>query len=258
MIKGKTGTRELSKFSLNAGKGCGNQCRYCYARYNACYGRFKTMTEVEHMTFVPNNDRINKPAKKMNGVIMFPTVHDITPDNLNDCMTMIRKNLDKGNEMLIVSKANTKCFDLMTKAYADYKSQLHFMVTIGSICDDVLKFWDTEAPSFDDRLTSLVMAYSRGYKTSVLCEPMLDAFPTHLYAACVEYVTESIWFGMLNKMDQRCDFTGVSEADMKYIQVVRETHNKTFIKCMYELMKDYPKIKFKDSITKLLGLEETE
>jgi len=256
--KGKTGVAELAKVSINAGTGCPNGCRYCFSRYDAVE-RWKRCEAKDWPVFKPNNNRIDAKAKKVNGIIMFPSAHDITPDNLDVCMTMIRKNLDKGNKMLIVSKADSKCFDTMTRAYLDYKDQLHFMVTIGSVRPEILKFWEPGSPDFDSRLKSLVMAFSRGYKTSVLCEPTLDGYPMYVYEACKEYVTKGFWIGLMNKIDQRCDFSDVSDEDMKhYVQLVRDSWKPDFVKMLYELMKDYPKIIWKDSIKTLLGLEETE
>ncbi len=255
MDKKKTGTKEWSDISLNAGIGCPHNCRYCYGRYNMCI-RYKKTTVDKWPTFVPNHNRIDRPAKKESGIIMFPTIHDITPGNLSECMTLIRKNLEIGNKMLIVSKAHYLCFKTMCEAFTDYKDQLEFRVTIGSTSDEVLKFWEPGAPSFESRYESLNFAYLCGYKTSVSAEPFLDQFPAYVHGACIGSVTESIWVGMMNKIDQRCDFTEVSGADMKeYVQPVRETHNQIFLKCMYELMKDYDKIKWKESIRDILGLE---
>ena len=253
MEKEKTGTREWSDVSLNAGTGCENQCLYCYARYNACQ-RWKRTTVEAHKVFVPNNKRIDANAKKESGVIMFPTQHDITPANIGQCMTLIRKNLDVGNKMLIVSKPHFECIRMMCLAYEQYKELIEFRFTIGSIQDDVLKFWEPNAPGFEERINCLKFANVSDFKTSVSSEPYLDAFPLHNYIACIEWITESFWIGKMNKIDQRCDFSGVSSEDYdKYVTPLKKIQSDSFVKSMYDIAKGYDKIEWKESVRKVIG-----
>lgn len=86
-------------------------------------------------------------------------------------------------------------------------------------------------------------------------EPYLDAFPLHNYCACIEWITESFWIGKMDKIDQRCDFSGVSQEDMdKYVTPLKKFQSDSFVKSMYDIAKDYAKIKWKESVRKVLGL----
>ena len=71
--------------------------------------------------------------------------------------------------------------------------------TIGAMDDDVLRYWESGAPSFAERLAALKHAHGQGFRTSVSAEPMLDVpHAVELYEAVVPFVTDTIWFGKMN------------------------------------------------------------
>ena len=41
---------------------------------------------------------VKKRHKKYGGQVMFPSSHDITPTNLDACLTVLKKLLDAGNQ----------------------------------------------------------------------------------------------------------------------------------------------------------------
>ncbi|WP_155303578.1 hypothetical protein [Desulfosarcina widdelii] len=58
-----------------------------------------------------------KPQKSYDGRVMFPSSHDITPANLDACMTVIGNLLGAGNEILIVSKPRFECIDRICREF---------------------------------------------------------------------------------------------------------------------------------------------
>ncbi|MDR1323497.1 MAG: hypothetical protein LBK68_03565 [Candidatus Margulisbacteria bacterium] len=105
MSKSKTGTKEWAEInrnlSSNKASGCPNDCLYCYAKYMAIkFGR-STVTDWQKGLFDP--EKINQQVCKGKEV-MFPSAHDITPDNLSTCLHLIERLLEKDNKVLIVNK----------------------------------------------------------------------------------------------------------------------------------------------------------
>ena len=254
MAENKTGTREWSKASMNIQRGCEHDCRYCYGRemavrYNRCRADQWPYPAIDEK-------KVDKPhTKQYGGVVMYPTTHDVTPTNINQYMTVLRKLLDAGNNVLIVSKPHLECIRVICKGLEAHKGNMEFRFTIGSTSDDVLKFWEPNAPGFIERVSCLEYAYAMGYKTSVSCEPLLDGFVLYTYQACIDFISESFWVGLMNKIDQRCDFSGISMDDAaKYVAPVRNTQSKEAVMTIYKIMRHYPKIKFKDSIRKVVGI----
>ena len=187
--------------------------------------------------------------KKYDDWVMFPTTHDITPRNINEYICVLKKLLDAGNQVLIVSKPHWDCITLMCETLLEYQKQIMFRFTIGSAKNEILEFWEPNAPNFAERLGCLQYAYKKGYATSVSCEPYLDAWPHHVYAACEEWVTDTIWFGKLNHMNSRVDFSKISEADMaEYVEPLKKAQTDDVILGYVKIMKNWPKVEWKDSI----------
>lgn len=255
MTENKTGVQEWAVKSMNIERGCVSGCRYCFARYNDVV-RWKRCSAEQWEHPCINEKKVDEPhTRRYDGVVMFPSIHNVTPTNINQYMTVLRKLLDAGNDVLIVSKPHFECVRLICKGLEAHKGNMEFRFTIGSTEDKILKFWEPGATDFIERVSCLEYAYAMGFKTSVSCEPYLDAYPMYTYQACIDFISESFWIGMMNKIDSRCDFSGVSDDDMKeFVEPVRKIQSHTFVKSMYEIMKDYPKIKWKDSVRKVVGL----
>ena len=73
---------------------------------------------------------------------MFPTSHDITPRFLDDCVTVLKKLLAAGNEVLIVSKPHLECVERLCRELAEHKDKIVFRFTIGAMDDKLLRFWE--------------------------------------------------------------------------------------------------------------------
>lgn len=257
-MKKRTGTREWSEHSRNIFKGCSNGCLYCYARYNA-EDRFKSM---EKGTFNKPDNRVtreyHKKPKKVDGRIMFPTTHDITEANAMSCIIYLQELLKVGNDLLIVTKPRASVIAALLDALRDYKEQVLFRFTITSLLNDYLKFWEPNAPLFAERLFCLKRAHKEGYRTSVSIEPMLDYYAEHIAFLCLPRVTDSVWIGCMNRIDERVDVTGFSETDKGKLKVVKDVSDHPHIYGLYDKLEGMKGIMWKDSIRKMLNLPAYE
>jgi len=248
-----SGTREWAVANVNFITGCEHNCRYCYARYNAC-DRFK---RVAHEDWTKKNIRIKdltKKQKKVNGTVMFPTTHDICPDVIDECMQVIQNILDVGNDILIVSKPHLECIEKICDRFGEFKDKILFRFTIGSLSDAILSYWEPGAPHFRERVHSLRHAFNEGFKTSVSCEPMLDGqHVVDLFKILEPYVTDSIWIGKMNNIRSRVKIE--TDEDKLAIQRVEEGQTDERVRKIYSDLKDEPKVKWKESFKEILGLE---
>jgi hypothetical protein len=193
--------------------------------------------------------------KKYEGVVMFPTTHDITEANIGQYMCVLKKLLAAGNEVLIVSKPRWACIPLICEGCKDYRNQILFRFTIGSTNEKVLKFWDRNAPKFEERIGCLIYAWKAGFQTSVSCEPYLDAFPHYVYEACEDYVTDKIWIGLLRKWESRVVLDDASVNDFEdFVIPLQLAQRVEIVRGIYNELKDKDKIMWKDSVREVLGL----
>ena len=140
--------------------------------------------------------------------------------------------------------------------FNNIKIRIVFRFTIGSMDDHILKFWEPNAPSYTNRRAALIKAFNAGYKTSVSCEPFLDYFIRHLVSDIEVYVTDTIWIGKMNRISNRVDTTGWRPGDFRYLEIVQQAQTDDEIIHLYAALKNNQKIKWKDSIKKILNLPE--
>jgi DNA repair photolyase len=247
------GTEEWAKYSANCISGCSHNCKYCYAKEMAVrYGR---KTPDNWQDEIVNHDKLEKNFRKRDGRFMFPTSHDITPDVLNYCMSFLEKILKAGNEVLIVSKPHLDCIRAICARFNEYQEQILFRFTIGSTDNATLRFWEPYAPSFDERMESLVYAYHLGFATSVSCEPLLDNKADELISRFSPYVTDTIWIGKVNNMMYRLRMNGYidTETITRATKLMNDLSDNYFID-LYERYKDNFQIKWKESVKKVIGI----
>ena len=253
--KARSGTREWASDTVNIQLGCENGCRYCYARCMMVKW-LKRCTAEQWLEPVINQEKVDRGYPRYKGVVMFPSTHDITPLNISECLCVLDKLLDAGNQVLIVSKPRWSVIPLICESLAQWKKQVTFRFTIGSTDSRVLRFWEPNAPDFQERYACLKYAYHKGYATSVSCEPYLDQWPNHVYAATEECVTDKIWVGMLRDFGNRVVMDGVSPMqEARFVRPLKALQNPLIVKAMYATMKDLPKIMWKDSIRKVISNE---
>lgn len=248
-----TGTWEWANHSANCISGCKNNCVYCYAKARAIRTGKKTKETWPNEEV--NVKAVEKGYNKRKGTIMFPTAHDLSVDNMDAWITVLFKILKSGNDVLLVSKPQIECINEICKTFGDFKDKILFRFTVGSASDKILQFFEPGAPPFNERLASLILAYKLGFKTSVSSEPMLDGRIDRVVDAVSPYVTDAIWLGKANKLIERMVANGATGLELHWAGKLVEYQNDKNIKELYEKYKDNPKIKWKDSIKQVVGLE---
>jgi DNA repair photolyase len=245
----KFGVAEWAKASVNIGTGCSHNCRYCYACDNAMrYGQIPSRTGW-------TNERLKSSlpkAKKYDGRVMFPTTHDISPFYLEDAVATLRGLLELGNQVLIVSKPHLVCIQRLCREFEQFKSQILFRFSIGSLDEELAAFWEPGAPKIAERIECLKFAHAAGFATSVSMEPMLagmvDAIRT--FNALVPLVTEKIWIGKMNKVSQRVDQRDVNvQRQCSHIKTLQRDYE---ILGLVTALKGHPQVEWKESITEVI------
>lgn len=243
-----TGTAEWSERTENIAKGCANGCLYCYAAANAA--RFKQRDRDDWAREELTRKASMKSYPKRDGVIMFPSAHDITPFNVDAYIRVAKLILNAGNRLLIVSKPRPECITRLTEELAQWKDQILFRFTIGSLDATECKFWEPEAPCPDDRIRALRLAKESGFETSVSIEPMLEGADMALSTveALEDHVTETIWIGKMNRPGQRV----IAPEALAAVERIQQLQSDREILRLYDALKHHPKVRWKDSIKEVL------
>lgn len=244
-----TGTREWADYNVNCVSGCSNNCRYCYAKMMA--NRFGRATEENWKIMKIRHEKVNKDYGKKPGRVMFPSSHDITddPDIENACFSVLSNLLENGNEVLVTTKPNFSTTKKIVSRFDAYRERIQFRFTITSLDDDLLSFWEPNAPLFQERINSLKFAFTEKYRTSVSIEPFLDYHPEELVKYVEPYCTESIWIGKMNYIRRN----NLTLFEKKYYENVRKNYTWEHLEEIFFNLKDNPKIRFKDSFGIITG-----
>ena len=184
---------------------------------------------------------------------MFPSSHDITPNNLDACLTVLGNLLAAKNKVLVVSKPHLKCIMAICERFKEFKEKILFRFTIGACDDRILSFWEPNAPVYNERKESLIHSYESGFQTSVSVEPMLDA-PNieNLISELQSYVTNAIWIGKMNHLGR---FGKNGDAILQEeINKIENGQTDEAIKSIYSSHRNNPVIKWKKEIKKVVGI----
>jgi DNA repair photolyase len=253
-IKHVFGTYEWAVINANFINGCSNNCKYCYSREMAI--RFKRKTTDNWKIEEINPNQFNRKFKKVDGFVMYPSSHDITPTHLQESIDFMRKIINAGNNVLIVSKPHFEVIETICYEFADYKENILFRFTIGSMDSKILEFWEPGAPDYSERKECLKYAYEKGFETSVSCEPMLDKNTFSLVSDLEDYVSDFLWIGKANFLHRRLKMNGFTdEATIINANSLIDIQSDSNIKLLYRSLKENPKVKWKESIKKVLNLE---
>lgn len=249
-VRSEYGVGEWASYSYNVGLGCMHNCLYCYARADAV----KYLNILSPSNWVKEKVNIYKQDinSKADKRVMFPSTHDITPGYLDIYMKTLNNMLKAGNEVLLASKPHSKCIEKICAKFDGYKDKMEFRFTIGTLNGQVSKFWEPGAPMPDERIDALRLAFNSGYKTSVSIEPMLEGHEeAHAVFRKVDpYVNKTIWIGMMNLPKQRVDLTVKENNDAVNKVLILQTDEN--IMKLYRELKDEPKVRWKDSIKKVI------
>ncbi len=248
-----SGTREWAVANIDCCTGCSHGCKYCYARYDSVIKR-KQVSESEWSVPQIRRQDVDRKFPPFDGPVMFPTSHDILPEILDDCLTVIANLLRSGNRVLIVTKPHLECVQAICTAFSGRRNQILFRFTITAADDSILQFWEPEAPNFNQRMQALKYAHSHLFETSISIEPMLDSYNiTGLVEVLKPFVSHSIWLGKMNKIDRRVTID--SKEMEKEIIRIEASQCDARIQEIYNALKDNPLVRWKESIKQVVGLE---
>ena len=248
------GTTEWAASNLNYLKGCSNDCKYCFSKEMAI--RFKRKVPDNWKEEEVNWEAYHKNIRYHEGYIMFPSTHDITPEHIDLTIDFLKRLLCAGNMALIVSKPSYPCIKQICDTFTEYKDQILFRFTIGSSSSKILRFWEPNAPDYNERKQALVYAFESGYQTSISCEPMLDNKIDNVIDDLSQYVTDAIWLGKMNFAIRRLRTNGqLNDETRVAAEQLLEWQSDEIVKKLYNRYKDNPIIKWKESIKKVVGIE---
>ncbi|MBT8381350.1 MAG: radical SAM protein [Ignavibacteria bacterium] len=248
-----TGTRQWSNKSINFQTGCEHNCLVCYAKDMSIKYKQTTKNNWDNPR-IRIKDVKKKISKWNESMVMFPSSHDITPNNIAEAKLVLRKMLKADNEVLIVSKPHYKCIKEICEEFADYKDKILFRFTIGSYNNKVLKFWEPGAPSLNERMKSLKCAFKNRFETSISCEPMMDNKVDKVIDAVKPYVTETLWLGKVNQMWNRLNRnTDMNDELVKKAEQLEKWQSDENILKLYNKYKNDSMMMWKDSIQKVVA-----
>jgi DNA repair photolyase len=246
-----TGTNEWAEKTENIQRGCSNNCLYCYAAENA--GRFKLRSRADWPSEELTKRAYITSYPKREGVVMLPSAHDITPFNLEPFQRVARLILAGGNRLLIVSKPRVECIRRLANALAEFKPQVMFRFSIGSMDPRVAGFWEPGAPAPAERVEALKLAFEAGYRTSVSAEPLLGGLATAqgVLAAVRPYTSDTVWIGKINKARRRVDMSIPQNAAA--VREIEEAQCDSAILNMHAALVNDPIVRWKDSVTDVVA-----
>lgn len=261
-----SGTKEWADGSANIQRGCEHNCLYCYAR----------ATDSDPSTWNTVKVRGLQERKGRPNRIMFPTRHDITPLNISSVIEALPTLLEQADNLLIVTKPHYGCVMemceflldhaingpgpkpcMLSEAVKEMQRRVMFRFTIGSMDNSTLRYWEPGAPVYEERLASLVHAHHMGFQTSVSCEPAIEhpEYYFDLVAALEPYVTDAIWIGRMNNVQQRLMTNSTCDDVLKEGILLEGKWNTEACHRIYNQLKGIPKVKWKDSIKEIVGLD---
>jgi DNA repair photolyase len=244
---------ETKKVDANVSLGCSNGCRYCHARAAAKrYGRIDHFDEWITTLQLRKGNVLTK-AWKNHGTVRFPTTHDITPENLLQCITVIRNLLAGGNHVIVCSKPQLDCVKRLCREFADDRTHIQFRFTIGAMDDDILSFWEPGAPRFKERFDSLKLALRKGFYVSVNIEPMLDVPNVlKLFRRLAPYVNVFINIGIMCNV--RRNVQPQAQKEEAEVRRIEENQAEDRIVAIYEDLKGETLVRWSPKIRAILGI----
>ena len=229
-----TGVQEWACKSVNIQYGCENNCTYCYAKKMAArFGRIPTLG-WDHPIL-----KIERPLLPRNTTVMFPSTHDITPNNLTMAIQCINILLSRGNRVLIVSKPRIECINgiMENNNIANNRDRIEFRFTIGDWAefDENRLEYEPNAPTMQERfICAKSTSYCFKYKTSISMEPLLQ--------------TDISW---VEEMVACFESWGITEIWLGAMQYTKDAPKLDYAQ-LYETFRVDPRIKFKESFRKHL------
>lgn len=239
------------KNNVNICTGCENDCIYCYAKSMAF--RFGQVKEGHWHEMITRQKDVDKKRKLHNGIVGFPSSHDILPTNIDAYLNVLGNLLRSGNEVLVVSKPRLDCIKRICEATQFFKDKVLFRFTIGAINDKILSFWEPNAPTYDERKTCLRYAFHWGFRTSVSMEPMIDSPNIEaLVEDLLPFVTEDIWLGTMNHLSRIKK--GADKRLLSELETIEAGQTPERLLKIDKIFENHPKIKWKSEALKIIEM----
>lgn len=247
------GTREWAVANIDCCTGCSHDCRYCYARYDAVVKKGQ-LTAAQWREVTIRKEDVSQVQPLFPGQVMFPTTHDILPENLVACIEVIRRLLVAGNRVLVVSKPHLVCVEELCREFAADRENLLFRFTLTARDSDILSFWEPGAPGYDERKECLTFAFAEGFQTSVSVEPMLDTGDVvEMVRELLPFISHSIWLGKMNKIDTRVEID--SEETLAEVDRIKAGQTDEKILQIYRELAGEPLVRWKESVKVVAGID---
>jgi DNA repair photolyase len=246
-----SGTREWAAKTVNCCTGCSHDCVYCYAKGMAL--RFGQVPEGQWGSERIRQHDVLRKHRRYPSRVMFPSSHDITPNNLSACLQVLDNLFKGGNEVLVVSKPHLECIQAICQQFKGYRDRILFRFTIGAQDDLLLSLFEPNAPGYQERKAALQCAYENGLQTSVSVEPLLDSGRIDdLIADLLSFVTDAIWIGKMNYVGRL--YSRINPEVQAALKIIENGQTDENIHAIYERHRNNPKIKWKKGIKKIVGL----
>ncbi len=205
-------------------RGCKRGCLYCYQMLNEVCRYHRIASAKDWTDFRLKKEVLNGKIELKEGIGMLPTTHDIFPEILDESIEYLLKHLQVGNKLLIVSKPEFQVIKAICNDLAEYKEQIQLRFTITTTSEDLINFWEPNAPSFTERLKSLKYAFYKDFNTSVSIEPFLDRTPLPLIEK-INGFASIIWVGPMNHLKHVQKIVPPNTPEFKNIEHIASIHN---------------------------------
>ena len=150
---------------MDKGLRCPNRCLYCYMNpINHHFGRDEYEDTIVDgvLNFRVNKAKVDKGWRNVkSGVkqktIMMPSSHDIFMEGggAEAFCVIATKMIKAGHFVLCVSKPRLDVIRYICDKMEGFKDKFMFRFTIPTNDNDLIKQWETQAPSFEERFESL-------------------------------------------------------------------------------------------------------
>lgn len=249
----QTGKFTWPKVKQSRFAGCSHDCKYCYSKSLAIQSGYKTADDWKEEVFLgPKLGDYYEIEYHRQGIV-FPADHDITYDKLDDILDCIRDIVETDSRLVICTKPDPKCIEVICRIFTAYWDIISFCFSIGSSDTATLKYWEPNAPGFNERLEALKIAYHSGFKTFVSCEPMLDNNIEDLIEKVSPFITNSVILsrpvGLIEKL--RINGHG-DESSLNTAEKLLSSLSDEYIRGLCFKYRDKtPKIKWRKEIQKI-------
>ena len=225
---------------MNSKSACPNDCTYCYVKpMNLRFHRPVEVADIEDFQLHDKRVTKNWAKAKEPYLYMFPSSHDIFPSMVDSYISVVKKMLQAGHDLMLVSKPRKECMVKIMDELEEWKDRITMRFSISTDDVELMKEFEPNAPNFEERLDCLVTAFERGYATSVSLEPYISD-PVPLVEKLEDFVSKDIWIGLMNHKHAIYNF-----------DKIEHLYEKEYVKKIVDKLIDNEKVFWKESVMEL-------